>query len=346
MSQPNSPPSNLVVAPSPHIHNGIFTPRIMFDVVLALLPLAAWGVYSFGLPALMHILICVVAAPLFEALFNRLAGKKSTLGDGSAIVTGLILALSLPAAAPWFISVIACLVAIGLGKFVFGGLGQNIFNPAMVGRAFVMIGFSQYVGGQAYMVQKTAEGSEVIGRYITQATPLSGGTHADLWQAFVGMHNGSIGETSGVLILLGFACLLYRRVIAWDLPLAAIATFVVLTGLGQIAFRTLPLETLKNTAPLLAIKLQMTTVQHLFAGSFLFGCVFIITDPVTNPMSRLGRILFGAGFACLVWIFRIFSSYPEGVMFAVLIMNACSPLLDRFCVPKPVGGPLPAKKKV
>lgn len=338
----------LAVAPSPFLRSGVSTQRVMLDVIIALIPLAIWGVYCFGMDAFKHLALCVALAPIFEFLIARLSRQKSTIHDGSAVITGLILGLSLPASAPWFVSVVATLFAIGIGKMVFGGLGQNIYNPAMVGRAFVMISFSQYMGASAYQVS-AANQTNAATHYITQATPLSGGmgTDPNLWNAFLGLHNGSIGETSIPLILLGLVWLLVRRAITWEIPIVAIATFVVLAGLTQLipmSLSTERLEALKAAAPIFEAKLHLTIPQHLMSGAFLFGAVFIITDPVTNPMARKARIIFAIGFAFFTWVFRVFSSYPEGVMFSVLLMNSLTPLIERFSVPKPVGGPLPEKK--
>ena len=327
----------------------------MDDVIIALLPLAAWGVYCFGLPALTQILLCVVSCLFFEFLIMYGFAKKVTIFDGSAIITGLILALSLPASAPWFVPVVGSLIAIGVGKAVFGGLGQNIYNPAMVGRAFAMISFSQFMGASAYQM-KSAQLADATNQFITQATPLSDlsktisfDNSSNFYSAFLGLHNGSVGETSIPLILLGLGWLLYRRVISWELPIVAVLAFSVLCGLSQLIPHLLSSETLKYIQfkdPMLYAKLHFTIPHHLLSGAFLFGAVFIITDPVTNPMSRMGRIIFAIGFAFFVWGFRMFSSYPEGVMFAVLLMNSLSPLIERFTVPAPVGGPLPLKKKV
>lgn len=322
------------VAPSPHVSDtSITTKRVMIDVLIGLVPLVAWGCYAFGPLALKQVGLCVVSCLVFELIFTKMRGQTITLTDFSAAITGVILGLSLPATAPWWISVIGSGAGIGLGKVVFGGLGFNMFNPAMVGRAFIMISFAGVMGSSAYQL---AEGTDVM----TQATPLADAKvfmsqvfegqkpFANMTQLlprdlFLGNHNGSVGEISALCAILGGLYLIVRRAAAWQIPAGAIVGLVVCSGITQVLQLT-----------------PLTVVQHLCTGAFMFGAFFIITDPVTNPMSRMGRFYFGLGYGILVVLLRVFSGYPEGVMFAVLIMNAAVPLINRFTVPTPVGGPV------
>jgi len=263
-------------------------------------------------------------------------GRKATLGDCSAALTGVILALSLPWSAPWHIAVIASGAAIGLGKAVFGGLGQNLFNPAMVGRAFVMISFAGALGASAYVADAKLVDIEIL----TQATPLTAakmGTPEQipgLWALFVGQCNGSLGEVSALACLLGGLYLCLRRTASWEIPLGVLLPVVAIGGLAN---------GLGGSEPVLAV-FKVTVLQHLLCGAVLFGAFFIATDPVTSPLSPKGKFFFGLGTGFLIMVLRLFSGYPEGVMFAVLLMNAITPLLNRWTIPTPVGGPMPPPK--
>ncbi|MBT8339449.1 MAG: RnfABCDGE type electron transport complex subunit D [Desulfatitalea sp.] len=311
---------SLHVAPSPHIHDRAFTThRMMVDVVLALTPAVAMAVYLFRWSALIHITLCVGVCLLSELIFTRMRGRKATLNDLSAVVTGLILALSMPATAPWYAAVIASAAAIGLGKIIFGGLGMNIFNPAMVGRAFVMISFAGVMGAGAY---ESASGMVDV---ISQATPMNAlkqsGTFAMVPNLFLGLTNGSIGETSALACLLGGIYLCIRRTASWEIPAAMIATVLLIAGAADIVGHFG----------------GRLVLQHLLGGALFFGAFFIATDPVSSPLSSRGKLIFGAGSGALVMLLRMFSGYPEGVMFAVLLMNAVTPLINRWTIPRTMG---------
>jgi electron transport complex protein RnfD len=321
-SKPEPRPA-LSVAPGPHLYEGdLTTRRMMLDVILALVPLIAVGVAQFRHWALVQIGWAVSAAVLAEWAFVSLRGRRPTLWDGSAVVTGLILALSLPAPAPWYVGVVGAVVAIGLGKVIFGGLGQNVFNPAMVGRAFVMIAFPAAMGASAYVQRAWAVDA------LTQATPLTSfkmeGTVTPLAALFLGKTNGSIGETSALAALLGGLYLCWRRTASWEIPAGAILAVALAAGV-----------------PVVWRGASAWTVAHeLCAGAFLYGAFYIATDPVTTPLTPRGKWIFGIGFGLLVLAIRRLSGYPEGVMFAVLIMNSLVPLINRATVPVPVGGPM------
>jgi electron transport complex protein RnfD len=246
--------------------------------------------------------------------------KPLSLMDCSAAVTGVILALSLPGTAPWFVGVLASFVAIGIGKVIFGGLGMNLFNPAMVGRAFVMIAFASLLGASGYENAQSAVDA------ITQATPMDAfkqaGIVTPLSQLFLGTTNGSLGETSAIACLLGGVYLCIRRVASWEIPAGVIGAVVVLGGIAN----------------LVQADTGWTVLHHLLGGSLLFGAFFIATDPVSSPLTPKGKLIFGAGVGALIMLLRIFSGYPEGVMFAVLLMNALTPLINRWTIPRPLGG--------
>jgi electron transport complex protein RnfD len=329
---PEDPPL-VHVAPSPHVADiGLTTRGLMFDVVLGLALVVVASVWYFGWQAVRVLAITTVACMAFEWLFVKMSGREPTLADMSAVVTGLILALSFPWSTPWWICVIAAGIAMGIGKVAFGSLGQNLFNPAMVGRAFVMISFSAYMGAGAYVDAKG-----MAGTLITQATPLTAirtaAPIADWWFLFIGNTNGSLGETSALASLLGGLYLCFRRTASWEIPVSMIGTMVVLTGAVQL---------LAGPDPAL-MSMKMTVLQHLLSGAFMFGTFFIATDPVTSPLSMKGKFYYGAGISFFIWLLRVFSNYPEGLMFAVLLMNSAVPLINRWTVPVPVGGPVPER---
>lgn len=323
MAETSPTPIHLHVAPSPHLSDAtISTRRMMLDVVLGLIPVMLVAVFVFRGYAVQQVLTCVVACLAAEAVFTKMRGQALTLGDFSALITGIILGLSLPWSAPWYVGVIGSFIAIGLGKTVFGGLGYNIFNPAMVGRAFVMLSFAKALGASAYM------DAEASLRIVTEATPLTAAkTSAELagalefWPLFLGTVNGSLGETSSLAVLIGGIYLLLRRSASWEIPAAALVAAFLLGGLCN----------LMGLSP-------VTAWQHLLSGALMFGAFFIATDPVSSPVTPRGKLIFGAGFGLWVILLRVFSSYPAGTMFAILLMNAATPLINRWTVPTPVGG--------
>ena len=313
------------VAPSPHLsHPGFTTRRMMLDVLIALVPLLAVALWVFRWYALKQLAICVIGCMAAEALFTAMRRRPLSLGDLSAVVTGVILAFSLPATAPWYVGVIGAFAAIGLGKVIFGGLGMNIFNPAMVGRAFVMIAFTGALAAPAYV----AAGASVDA--LTQATPMTVlkiGKSFELMPLLAGTTNGSLGETSALACLAGGLCLCLRRTAAWEIPLGMLAAVAIIAGILDL-----------TAGP------KITILHHLLGGAVLFGAFFIATDPVSSPLTPKGRLIFGAGVGVLVMLIRILSAYPEGVMFSVLLMNGIVPLINRWTVPTPVGGPMPVKQ--
>jgi Na+-translocating ferredoxin:NAD+ oxidoreductase subunit D len=297
-------------------------------VVIALIPAIAASIWFFQWYAVVQISLCVLACLATEAVWQKCIGKPLSISDSSAAVTGVILALSLPWSAPFYVPLIASVVAISLGKMVFGGVGMNLFNPAMVGRAFVMLSFAQALGAGAYMFP----GSSI--EIVTQATPLtiakSSAAAAEfpgLWPLFIGQTNGSLGETSALAILAGGLYLCFRRTAAWQIPAGVL--------IGTVIFGTLMHELHLS---------HLNALQHCLAGSLLFGAFFIATDPVSSPITPLGRWIFGVGVGLFVVFLRTLSSYPEGVMFAVLLMNAVVPLINRWTIPVPKGGLFPVKK--
>ncbi len=308
------------VAPSPHIKDAAGnTKKMMTDVIIGLLPLVIVSIYLFRLYAVKQLVICIISCLAAEFLFVRMRNRSSTLSDFSAVVTGIILALSLPGSAPWFVGMIASVIAMGIGKIIFGGLGMNIFNPAMVGRAFVMIAFAQLMGAGSY------ENMTSLVDAVSGATPLSAlkfnGMAVEIPRLFWGFTNGSIGETSTAACLLGGLFLVFRKTASWQIPLSIVLTVAVIAGITDLAYA--------HSGEFLA--------HHIFGGALMFGAFFISTDPVTSPLTAKGKWVFGIGTGLLIMILRLFSGYPEGVMFAVLIMNAVTPLINRWTSPQPMG---------
>ena len=311
----------LHVAPSPHLsQTGQSTQRMMVDVLIALAPVMAMALFVFQWYAVKQLAICLVSCLAAEALFTKMRGQSLRLKDFSAVVTGVILALSLPGTAPWFVGFIASFVAIGIGKIIFGGLGMNLFNPAMVGRAFAMIAFASLMGAAGY--QDAASSVDVI----TQATPLTAfkqsGIGSPLSSLFFGVTNGSLGETSALACIIGGLFLCLRRTASWEIPVGVMVAAGIVAGIGDLT---------GNGA-------AWTILHQLSGGALLFGAFFIATDPVSSPVTPKGKFIFGAGIGILVMVLRLFSGYPEGVMFAVLLMNSITPLINRWTIPTPLGG--------
>ncbi len=319
--------SQLSISPSPHLSDATFSTRgMMLDVIIALIPLIGVAVWVFGVRALLQLVFAAVGCVVAESVFTIMRRKSPPLNDLSALVTALVLGLSLPVTAPWYVAIIASFAAIGLGKIVFGGLGFNIFNPAMVGRAFVMIAFPAMLGASAYCIPDSAVSA------ITQATPLTvmkqQSIVTPLMDLLVGTTNGSLGETSAIACLLGGIYLCVRRTASWEIPAGTILSVAVITFLTSLSGETS----------------GWSVLHSISSGALLFGAFFIATDPVTSPLTHLGKFVFGVLFGATVVMIRALSGYPEGVMFAVLLANALTPLINRWTIPKPLGGPVPEAK--
>ncbi len=311
------------VASSPHLSNKSFTTRrMMLDVLIALVPLVLVAIVVFQIYAVKQLAICLITCLATEALFTKMRGKPIPIGDGSAAITGIILALSLPSTAPWYVGVIASVIGIGIGKVIFGGLGMNIFNPAMVGRAFVMISFAGAMAAGGYINPDSTVDA------ITMATPLTAlraGEITPLMDLIIGTANGSLGEVSALACLLGGIYLCLRRTASWEIPAGVIAATVVCAILAGLS------------GTISGADSGWGVWHHLTSGALLFGAFFIATDPVTSPLTPKGKFFFGLGVGAMIMLLRLFSGYPEGVMFAVLFMNALTPLINRWTIPKQFG---------
>ena len=317
----------LIVSPSPHLHTKTSTKSLMRDVVIALLPAVVVSVLFYGWSELLVLGVSVASCVLLEYLITKYLLKTScTIGDWSAVITGVLLALNLPATTPWWVVFIGAVVAIGIAKMTFGGLGQNLFNPALVGRVFLLISFPTYMTDwtkpQGFIT------NSIVDAY-SGATPLGiakgFGPEATEAMDYLNMLflniGGSAGELSAIALLLGFAYLLIRKVIKPYITLSIIATVAVFSG---IFWAINPAE---YTDPLF----------NIFSGGLLLGAIFMATDYVTSPMSAWGGVVFGVGIGLITMLIRYFGAYPEGVSFAILIMNSVVPLLNKWFHTKKYG---------
>lgn len=324
MDQPNvesgeHPPTTLETAAGPHLlAPGASTRRMMLDVLIGLVPVLAGALWYFRLAAAAQLLVALVVALATEWVICRLRGRVSSLSDASVCITALLLACSLPPQLPLAATALGSFMAVALGKMAFGGLGQNLFNPAMVGRAFLMICFP------ASMTQWT---EPLTVHATTQATPLAAarfaGEFTELPRLLAGNVAGCVGETSAILITLGGLWLIVRRAADWRLTAGMLAGVVCVAVVEELVR---------------GADQSLGWARHVSAGAVLLGAFFIVTDPVTSPLSKSGRWLFGILVGLLTMIIRLLAGYPEGVMFAVLVGNAVTPLLNRWTTPVPVGG--------
>ncbi len=326
--------SNRIVAPSPHLHGDFSTPRIMRDVVIALVPAFAFSVFIYGLSAVWVTGIAILSCMLFEWLIDRfMLRRASTLGDWSAVVTGTLLAFNLPATiSPWLI-ILGSLIAIGVGKMSFGGLGRNLFNPALVGRVFLLISFPV----QMTMFPDTAGVDAITGAtplaFVKEAlktgTPVTEITpNIDLGGMLLGFKDGSMGEIGALALLIGGIYLLIRRVITWRIPVFVLGSMGVFAAILWLA----------NPEQ------YMNPLFHLFAGGAMLGAIYMATDYVTSPMSKAGQVIYAIGIGVITILIRVWGAYPEGISFAILIMNATVPLINMYVKPSRFGGRSPKKK--
>lgn len=297
--------SQLTVSLSPHVRSGATTRRIMLDVCLALLPAVIFAVYWFGFGVLLTVLLSVASAILSEFLMEKALRRPVTIDDGSAAVTGLLLALTLPAGTPWYVPVLGSVFAICIAKQVFGGLGDNFVNPALAGRAFLLASFPAAM--TTYPLVADA---------VTSATPLSSefAGSVDYLQAFIGRIGGCIGEVSTLALLIGAAYLLIRRVIDWRIPLSYLGTMALLTVIGG-----------------------GNVLDSVLLGGTVLGAFFMATDYVTSPVTSWRRVIYGVGIGIINYTIRRWGAYPEGTTYAILLMNIAAPLIERFTRPRKYG---------
>jgi len=326
----------ITVAPSPHIHSGKSVERLMYGVILALIPALVVSVFFYGIGAIAVTFISIVSCVLFELLIQKFILKTQVrISDGSALVTGMLLAFNLPSNLPWWIIIIGALVSIGIGKMTFGGLGNNPFNPALVGRVFLLLSFpvqmtsypvpkglsTPYISNIEGFTGPTPLG--ILKEGIKQGTPVSDlmkelPSYLDL---FLGKLGGSMGEIAGAALILGLIFLLIRKIITWHIPVSIILSVYVFTGILHLT------DPSQYADPLF----------HILTGGILLGAIFMATDYVTSPMTSPGMLVYGIGIGVITVLIRVFGAYPEGVSFAILIMNGFVPLINRYIKPRRFG---------
>jgi len=336
----------LHISPSPHVKDVESVPRIMYMVILALIPAGIGAVYFFGTHALWVIGVTIGAALVAEIIFAKMMKRPVKISDGSAVVTGLLLAYNLPAEVPLWMPVIGAVVGIGIGKMTFGGLGYNPLNPALIGRAFLMSSWAgtmtsfktlprlASLSGIDVITSATplnvfkasrdvlARSSEFTAEQVTEATQAISELYNSTSALFFGKVGGCIGETSVLLLLIGAVFLMYKRIIGWKIPFSYIGTVVLLSWIFGGT------EGLFSGNPLF----------HTLSGGLILGAFFMATDMVTTPVTFKGRIFFGIGCGVLTVVIRLWGGYPEGVSYSILLMNLTTPLLDRYTKPKVFGG--------
>jgi Na+-translocating ferredoxin:NAD+ oxidoreductase subunit D len=323
----------LTVSPSPHIVGDQSLQKMMYGVVISLIPAFLVTLYLFGIGALITTAISILSCVLVEMLIQRFLLKTPVaISDGSALVTGVLLAFNLPSNLPWWMVIIGAAFAIGIGKMTFGGLGNNPFNPALVGRVFLLISFPVQMTSWPLPVQSRMHYLDAV----TGATPLGTLKEAlrngeavpkimdqlpDHMHLFLGQMGGSLGEVSALALIIGFAWLLYKKIITWHIPVFMVGTIFAFTGILWL------IDPVNNATPLF----------HILTGGVMLGAIYMATDLVTSPMTKKGMILYAMGIGIITVIIRKFGAYPEGVSFAILIMNACVPLINKYIKPKRFG---------
>ena len=311
--------SSIIVSGTPHVRSKESIQSIMRDVVIALIPASVMGIYYFGIKALMLIAISIVSSVVFEWGYEKILKKPITVTDFSAVLTGLLLALNLPATASWWVPVVGSFVAIVLGKQFYGGLGQNFINPALIGRAFLVAAYPTQTTGSAF-----ATGRMVVdaSTYATPLAELKAGTAVingeAIKNALIGNVGGCIGETCAIALIIGGVYLIAKHIISWRIPVVYIVVVFILTTLMR-GYGV------------------MGGVYEIFLGGLMLGAFFMATDYVTSPISAKGQIIFAVGCGLLTSFIRVYGGYPEGVSYSILIMNLAVPLIDRYTRPRIFG---------
>lgn len=329
----------IIVSASPHVHSDKTSKRVMYDVIIALAPAFLVSVYLFGLHALVLTSVAIISCILFEYLIQKyLLKTEVSVTDGSALLTGILLAFNLPATLPLWMVILGSLVAIGIAKMSFGGLGYNIFNPALVGRVFLFISFPAQMSAWPVPFENT----NILVDAITGETTLGiikeglmyGETLSSLssrlpstTELLIGTTSGSAGEMSGLALIAGGIFLLARRVITWHIPITILVTMAIFTGIFWMV------DPEQYASPMI----------HLLSGGAILGAFYMATDLVTSPMTKKGMVIFAIGIAVITVVIRLFGAYPEGISFAILIMNAFVPLINAYFKPRRFGSKIKAK---
>lgn len=308
----------LNISLSPHIHSGRSVSRTMWLVIVSLIPALLVALWTFGIPAVRVTLVCVAGCVLTEWFVTRfMLRRETTLSDGSAILTGLLLAFNLPSILPWWMALIGSVVAIGIAKMSFGGLGRNIWNPALVGRVFLLLSFPAAMTTWPTGVVSGLQGADAAtGATVLTAMKMdpAAGSAPDFMGMMIGHMNGSLGEVGSLALLLGLVFLLCMGIVSWHIPVSVL-----------------------GSAALLSWALGGDPLLDIFAGGLILGACYMATDYVTSPMTHGGQLLYGALIGCITVIIRRYGAYPEGVSFAILLMNSFTPLINRYFRPRVFG---------
>lgn len=329
----------IIISASPHVHSARTSKKLMYDVLYALIPAFLVSIYVFGLGALVVTSVAVVSCILFEYLIQKYLLKTDvTISDGSALITGIILAFNVPSSLPIWMIILGSLIAIGVAKLSFGGLGYNIFNPAMVGRVFLLVSFPVQMTSWPTPIENNTSLVDVVSGETTLGIIKEGLMYGDtmtdissklpsMTDLLFGFTSGSIGEMSAVALILGGIFLLIRKVITWQLPVTILVTIAVLTGIFWL------INPDQYANPLL----------HILSGGAILGAFYVATDPVTSPMTKKGMIIFAIGIGIITVVIRLFGAYPEGISFAIIIMNAFVPLINSYFKPRRFGNKIKSK---
>ena len=329
----------IIISASPHVHSDRTSKRVMYDVLIALIPAFLVSIYLFGISALIMTSVAVISCIVFEYLIQKYILKSAiTISDGSALITGILLAFNLPSSLPLWMVIIGSLVAIGVAKLSFGGLGHNIFNPALVGRVFLLVSFPvQMTSWPLPMVNNmklfdAVSGETTLG--IIKEGLMYGETMSTLSEKIpstldllLGITSGSAGEMSALALLMGGLYLLFRKVITWHIPITILLTMALFTGVFW----------------LVNPELYANPMIHILAGGAVLGAFYMATDLVTSPMTKKGMIVFAVGIGVITVVIRLYGAYPEGISFAILIMNAFVPLINTYFKPRRFGSKIKAK---
>ncbi len=361
----------VTVSPSPHVHSGHSVEKLMYGVIFAMLPALGFSIYFFGMGAIYVTLLSVFSCVLFEFLIQKFLLKTpSRITDGSAVVTGLLLAFNLPSSLPPHIIIIGALVSIGIGKLTFGGLGNNPFNPALVGRVFLLLSFptrmTKYPNAESFDTPLLISSQKEVLDAATGETPLgiikagidkgesvssifaeNGIGYGDFFWGNIG---GSLGEIAGIALIIGLVYMLARKIITWHTPVSILGTVFALTGIlwlfsldganflqENLGFNLSYIKFMSEDTGQLMPFLTADPIFHLLTGGVLLGAIFMATDYVTSPMTSKGQIIYGVGIGLITVVIRIFGAYPEGISFAILIMNGFTPLINRYVKPNRFG---------
>lgn len=329
----------IIISASPHVHSARTSKKVMYDVLYALIPAFLVSIYVFGISALILTSVAVISCIVFEYIIQKyLLKTEVTITDGSALITGILLAFNLPSNLPIWMIIVGALIAIGVAKLSFGGLGYNIFNPALIGRVFLLVCFPVQMTSWPTAVENNLSlvdavtGETTLG--IIKEGLMYGETMSTIsdqlpstMELFLGITSGSAGEMSALALLLGGIFLIVRKVITWHIPITILVTMAVMTGIFWLV------NPEQYASPII----------HLLSGGAILGAFYMATDLVTSPMTKKGMIIFAIGIAVITVVIRLFGAYPEGVSFAILIMNAFVPLIDKYFKPRRFGNKIKSK---